>query len=352
MNTQFSARLSKIEDILSRTLPDSLSYEWLKFSFGEEYPAIKAEHAKPLSDVCNRLIHAGGKRWRPLLLVLCAEMQKIADKKDASDIADAYKIVPLLEFVHTASLIHDDIEDGAQERRGLSCAHIAFGLDTAINAGSWLYFEAAAVIENIKDDNLKLRLYRLFAEELRRLHLGQAMDIAWHRDTKKIPTTDEYLAMVKNKTGTLSSFAAKAGVLIGGGNAEAVAKAGKIAADIGAGFQVLDDVINLMSGNVGKKRGDDITEGKKSLPALIYLQLSNEDGKEKLFQYFEEAKRDGIDSPAVEKAILLMEKSGAISAAFSDAKALIKNATAELHALYPDNSAADLIEELFVSMMK
>lgn len=120
-------------------------------------------------------------------LVLCAEMQKIADKKDASDIADAYKIVPLLEFVHTASLIHDDIEDGAQERRGLSCAHIAFGLDTAINAGSWLYFEAAAVIENIKDDNLKLRLYRLFAEELRCLHLGQAMDIAWHRDTKKNP---------------------------------------------------------------------------------------------------------------------------------------------------------------------
>ncbi len=356
MNTEFARRLSKIDNFLNLALPEDLSSSWLKDSFADEYKAVNASHAKPLAEPCKRLVNAGGKRWRPLLLILTAQMRleafspNLTEEELEEKLDNAYTLTPLLEFVHTASLIHDDIEDGADTRRGLVAAHLVYGLDTAINAGSWLYFEAATVINKIKDDSLKLKLYQLYTQELRRLHLGQAMDISWHRENK-IPSTDEYFAMVKNKTGTLSSLACQIGILASEGNEEEAKKVGKIAADIGAGFQVMDDVINLTTGNAGKKRGDDIVEGKKSLPALFYLESATDTGKEELFTCFDKAKKEGIDSPSVEKAISLMAKSGAIEKADEKAKSLIKVACSSLHSLYPDNKAASLIEELFISMI-
>ena len=357
MNTEYANTLANIETMLESALPKSENRgeDWLKESFNKEYPAVKIAHTAPLADPCKRLVDAGGKRWRPLLLVLCAKMELLTREQNPAEIeqklATAYTLTPLLEFVHTASLIHDDIEDGADTRRGLPAAHLVYGLDSAINAGSWLYFEAAVCINRIADDRLKLVLYQLYTQELRRLHLGQAMDIAWHRDSSAIPTTDEYLAMVKNKTGTLSSLAAQIGVLAGGGSTENAQKMGSIAADIGAGFQVEDDVINLTTGNVGKKRGDDIVEGKKSLPALLYLENASSAEKQQLFRLFDTAKKDGIDSPAVEEAISVLSKAGVIEKASQFAHDLIQSACKNLHSLYAENAAAQLIEELFTSML-
>ena len=357
MNTDFKSRLSKIESFLSNALPSNLSSQWLQSSFADEYPAITSFHAQSLAEPCKRLVDAGGKRWRPLLLVLSALMQIKADYPNISDdeaeekLNTAYSLTPLLEFVHTASLIHDDIEDGADTRRGLQATHLVYGLDTAINAGSWLYFEAAVCINALNNTDLKLKIYELYTQELRRLHLGQAMDISWHRESEKIPSKDEYFAMVKNKTGTLSSLASQLGILAGGGKSENAKKLGAIAADIGAGFQVMDDVINLTTGNAGKKRGDDIVEGKKSLPALLYLENSDAEGKKELFDCFYKAKEEGINSAAVEKAISLMQSNNSIEKAKKEAQNLIYTACTSLHQLYKDNKGADLIEELFISMI-
>ena len=94
----------------------------------------------------------------------------------------SYDLVPLVEFVHTASLIHDDIEDGSEIRRGEPAAYIAYGTDFAINSGSWLYFAAAECIQNSElSSEEKNILYGIFFTELRRLHAGQAMDIYWHK---------------------------------------------------------------------------------------------------------------------------------------------------------------------------
>ena len=140
-----------------------------------------------------------------------------------------------------------------------------------MNAASWLYFEAPVCINKLQvSDTLKLELYKTYTNELRRLHLGQAMDIFWHRNPEVFPAENEYLAMVKCKTGTLASLAAKMGCIAGGLSKAEAERFGGIAADIGIGFQIIDDVINLTTGNPGKKRGDDIVEGKKSLPVLIH----------------------------------------------------------------------------------
>ncbi|MDY5683853.1 MAG: polyprenyl synthetase family protein [Treponema sp.] len=360
MDSDFSDRLKKIEDILSQALPQQYSAEWREASFAEIGECVSDIHLKSLVTPCRNLLLLGGKRWRPLLLVLCAEMTAdFLNKKTGADkanlVENAYRVTPLVEFVHTASLIHDDIEDSADMRRGKPAAHITFGLDTAINAGSWLYFEAPVCIEALDVSmEIKNKLYRLYAQELRRLHLGQAMDILWHRTPSLIPTEQEYREMVRCKTGTLASLAAQAGIIAAGGNEETASKAGKIAAQIGVGFQILDDVQNLTTGNPGKIRGDDIVENKKSLPVLMHLKKFPEDRK-KIAELMTLAAKDGITSPAVEECIAILEKGGQIRAAFEEGVKLVKQKSAELACLYlQDSENADensAISRLFSRMV-
>jgi octaprenyl-diphosphate synthase len=348
MNTALTRRLSRIEGILLNALPPAGTGSWQNESFESLDPAITNDHFKYLLTPCRELLLLGGKRWRPLLLVLCAEMVTEAHGEDVSgSVENAYRLTPLVEFAHTASLIHDDIEDASEVRRGKPAAHITWGIDVALNAASWLYFEAAVCIQQADGSvELKNALYNLYLKELRRLHLGQAMDISWHRDHTLIPSIDAYLAMVKNKTGTLARLAVETGILAGGGTGTEIDQAGKIAEDIGVGFQILDDVTNLTTGNPGKKRGDDIVEGKKSLPVLLHLQNHPEDkkGLESLFSY---ARRDGIESRAVEQTITILTGSGAIGEALQRGTALIETKSRELAAMYKTEQSGQLIVSLF-----
>lgn len=339
----------KIERILQRELPDVPSGEWLEENFGA-LDCVEQTHVCALLEPTCALVRQGGKRWRPLLLVLCAKMATL----DERNIENAFRLTPLLEFVHTASLIHDDIEDSSPERRGKPCAYISYGIDVAINAASWLYFKAASCINSIEaDDAHKKRFYDLYAEELRRLHLGQAMDIAWHKKIDLFPSVREYSQMVRCKTGTLSCLASKIGFLAGGAQEHDVEQAGTIAAHIGEGFQILDDVQNLTSGNPGKKRGDDIVEGKKSLPVLLCVERFPE-RKNTFSSLFKRAKAEGIESPAVEEAIHILEDSGMIEKARDYGSKIIHEKTLALTSILSDNKngARELIAPLFESILR
>ena len=359
MNKEFSARLDKIEASLNKAISLTITESWQQASFGTLPSAVKPEHLLNLVEPNKQLIDLGGKRWRPLLLILCYELASA--KKDHANFSpvteeQAYRLTPLAEFVHTASLIHDDIEDSSQVRRGKPAAYLTFGLDTALNAGSWLYFEAPVCLKTLGlNQTQQLSFYQLYTNELRRLHLGQAMDIYWHRNKSVFPTQDEYKAMVKCKTGTLASLAAQTGFTAGGADEDTAKKAGEIAANIGIGFQIIDDGQNLTLGNPGKKRGDDIVEGKKSLPVLIHIASHPED-KEKIAELFEKAGKEGIESSAVEECIELLEKSGSIKKAAVEGIELI-NANCKLFTEFADNKskqavqAAKLINELFAKMI-
>ena len=331
-----------------RSLHSSASQsEWTQASFRALPAGAKSEYIEKLIEPNRALISLGGKRWRPLLLILCYKMASEITRKNGGTPAlteeQTYSITPLVEFVHTASLIHDDIEDSADLRRGKPAAHITYGLDTALNAASWLYFEAPVCINRLDaPETLRLRLYETYTNELRRLHLGQAMDIYWHRSPDFFPAEEEYLAMVKCKTGTLAALSAKLGCIAGGLSVEEAEKFGGIAADIGMGFQIIDDVINLTTGNPGKKRGDDIVEGKKSLPVLIHAELQPSD-KEQIARFMKEAAAQGIDSPAVEGCIALLQKSGCIEKAAERGRALIEESCAAFN--------SEPIRTLFTSMI-
>ncbi len=344
MNIEYTRRLEKIEAVLNSRLPHPVDPAWISESFASVPDSVRPAHVSPLLEPCLDLMSRGGKRWRPLLMVLACELAGGGDR--------AYSLTPLVEFPHTASLIHDDIEDGADERRGKPAIHLLWGEDTAINAASWLYFQSMAIIDSYpSSDSLKLVLYRTVSRELRRLHLGQAMDIHWHRAPALVPARAEYEAMVAMKTGTLSRLAGEVGMLAGGAEGEAVSDFGDIAARIGVGFQIVDDVRNLTTGNPGKKRGDDIVEGKKSLPVILHLERKPGD-LTKLSSIFEAAKKGGIADPAVEEGIALLESSGAIEAASAHGIGLIEKSTSYFSEAWPDSPAAALIADLFASMLR
>ena len=331
MNDEFKQRLEKIEGALRTAfLPDTsdISSDDL-----EQNPIAL------LSAPCASLVSGGGKRWRPLLAVLAYQLAG-----GSGD--DIYTLAPLIEGIHTASLIHDDIEDNSELRRGKPAAHVAYGLDSALNSGSWLYFRALQSIEGYHAPaDIKLDLYTAALTHIRALHEGQALDIHWHRTAGFFPSRQDYERMIHLKTGALAALAAYTGMRAAGKEHEESNVFAALFAEAGVGFQILDDAKNISTGNAGKKRGDDIVEGKKSMPAILHIEKHPEDAAS-LTAYFEQARREGTDSPAIEKAIALLSSSGSIADAEAQGKKTIDLALEQLAARY-GNAAKEKFKRLF-----
>ena len=331
MNDEFKQRLEKIEGALRTAfLPD------VPESAAEQNPIAL------VSAPCASLVTGGGKRWRPLLAVLAYQLAGGSGEK-------IYKLTPLIEGIHTASLIHDDIEDNSELRRGKPAAHVTYGLDSALNSGSWLYFRALQSLEEYQDSaSVKLDLYTAALTHIRALHEGQALDIHWHRTAGFFPSRQNYERMIRLKTGALAALAAYTGMRAAEKSHEESKAFASLFEGIGVGFQILDDVKNISAGNAGKKRGDDIVEGKKSLPAILHIEKCPADAAS-LTAYFEQARREGIDSSAVEKAIALLSSSGSIAEAEKRGRGAVDSVLEQLNARY-GNAAREIFERLFCYM--
>jgi octaprenyl-diphosphate synthase len=315
MDSEYNIQIKKIEAELEKWLPGyndtgmaafqatSAGSTWAQDEFPEVAKKINNESLRVLITPAKDMLSRGGKRWRPLLMTLVCECLGGDDA--------ALPLAPLIEFSHNASLIHDDIEDDSEERRGRPSIHKIYGVDTAINSGSFLYFLALSCIETYKGEN-KAYVYKLWAEYIRGLHLGQAIDISWHRKISFIPTMDEYFVMCGLKTGSLARLAAEIGAYTANARAETALKFGDAAEKLGIGFQILDDVKNLTTGVPGKIRGDDVVEGKKSLPVLLYLTRYPEK-REMVYYCFHAAKINGPAVPEVEELINTLNATGVLS---------------------------------------
>jgi octaprenyl-diphosphate synthase len=327
MDQQYTLRLEKIEEILDRWLPENPGSAWVAEVFPGLEQRLDEEFLRILAAPGRDILSRGGKRWRPLLMTLVCEALGGGDA--------ALPLAPLVEFCHNASLIHDDIEDASDERRGKPSVHLLHGVDTAINSGSFLYFLPLACIDSwAQAAHYGRDAYSLWAAYLRKLHLGQAIDIHWHRNFYTVPSVDEYLAMCALKTGCLARFAAELGILAAKTTGcdtrqtEPLCEAAHLtdaAEKLGIGFQILDDVKDLTTGIPGKQRGDDIVEGKKSLPVLLYLTRYPEK-IEMVCRCFIVARTDGVTAPETEELIQELADCGVIKEAEEKGKALIAGA--------------------------
>ncbi|MDR0569189.1 MAG: polyprenyl synthetase family protein [Spirochaetaceae bacterium] len=328
MDQAYILRLEKIEEILRfwlRKEPDPRERLWMDPVFSELSARVPPELLKSLTLPGWDLLNRGGKRWRPLLMTLICEALGGGD--------NALPLTPLVEFPHNASLIHDDIEDNSDTRRGEPAVHIRYGEDAAVNAGTFLYFLPLACLDRWSAPvGLKYAVLEQWSLHLRRLHLGQAMDIQWHKNPAVLPAITEYNLMCRLKTGSLARLAAVLGGLASNlqenlteKKPEIIKEFAETAETIGIGFQILDDVKNLVAGNPGKKRGDDIAEGKKSLPILLYLHR-RPDRREFAERCFSAAKIRGTTAPEVEDLIGALTADGVIAEAEAEGRAYIDSA--------------------------
>jgi octaprenyl-diphosphate synthase len=366
MDGEISQRLEKIEAVLDAWLPQTPGPDWAARVFPGLEGRVAAELLESLILPCRDLLSRGGKRWRPLLMILVCEA---LGGEDA-----ALPLTPLAEFCHNASLIHDDIEDNSGRRRGKPAVHLIYGTDAAINSGAFFYFLPLACVDAWEAPaERKEQIRTVWGEYLRRLHLGQAMDIHWHRNFNSLPDIGEYYTMCGLKTGCMARLAAVLGVLaalpeppfarpfIG----RMVEQLGLAAERLGVGFQILDDVKNLSTGLPGKEWGDDVVEGKKSLPVLFYLHGVNgaeapggaldapEAARRQALvnRCFSRARTGGAEVPEVKEFIKALESSGALEQARKRGLALIREGAEALTAPFPLTEAGRRLLGKFIDLI-
>eukprot|EP01097_Dermamoeba_algensis_P005332 TRINITY_DN3388_c0_g1_i1.p1 TRINITY_DN3388_c0_g1~~TRINITY_DN3388_c0_g1_i1.p1 ORF type:complete len:371 (-),score=97.36 TRINITY_DN3388_c0_g1_i1:156-1268(-) len=323
-----------IDKNIEKWFPRKLDEKGLRFFCGSsasfQFDAEAATQA--ISVPCWDILDRGGKRWRPVLMILVGEAfgSISGDQKDT-----ILNLATLCELIHNGSLMVDDIEDNSELRRGKPCAHHIYGTDIAINAGNALYFLPMVVIRELKGklpDKLVLDLYDIIVQECINLHFGQGMDIYWHQGkSSKSPSVVEYLQMCAFKTGTLARMACKLGALVTGAEKSVVDAFGKFGEVVGVGFQIQDDVLNLVGERFSTSvTGEDITEGKRSLMVIHCLHNAPEEDAKRLLSILNLHTKE---RQLIDEAISILQKNGSITYAKDMGKKMIVEAWASVEPL-------------------
>ncbi len=270
-------------------------------------------------------LQRGGKRLRPLLCSLCAEVA--GESKDRAMHAGL-----AIEFFHNFTLIHDDIEDNSLLRRGQPCLHIQHGIPLAINMGDLLFCLATqAIVDAPYHDEEKIILLKLLNKHFLQVFEGQSMELEWHHTKQWNLKEEDYFAMVERKTGALIAIACKIGAYLGGATTEQQELLYKWGRALGVAFQIQDDVLNLIGSEEKYKKeiGGDITEGKRTLMVLHALnnkEVSQSD-KDHLRQILDS---NSNDPKEIHWCISLLSKTGAIAYAQKKSAELILTTTEPL----------------------
>ena len=216
-----------------------------------------------INSISDYIVAAGGKRLRPAVLILSARAL-------GYDGVHHHMLGAVVELIHTATLLHDDVVDESELRRGRSTANTMFGNAASVLVGDFLYSRAFQMMVEVGD----ARVLRILADATNRIAEGEVLQLLNVHD----PSVDEarYLRVIESKTATLFEAAARIGAVIAGATAAVEEDCARIGAKLGTAFQIIDDVLDY-SGHledIGKRLGDDLREGKATLPLIHALRAS------------------------------------------------------------------------------
>ena len=283
----------------------------------------------------------GGKRHRPLICFA-------ACRAVGGDMTRATSAAAAIEHFHTAALIHDDIADEAELRRGEPCLHLTEGLGLAINMGDLALSLVNGTVVNdpALDDATKVRVVTELISMTRRTVEGQALDIGWARDGRYDLTPEDYLVMATHKTAHYSGAVPLAiGAIIGGGTEAEIEALRNYGLDTGLAFQIQDDLLNIIGSEESTKKDfrNDITEGKRTLMVVHALQNSDEANRARLVEILSSRAKD---SEVLAEAVGIMEESGSIEYARNYAENLTSIAKNRLIDMVPPSPSRDLLESM------
>ena len=210
--------------------------------------------------LAEHLVSAGGKRLRPLLTVAAARATGAA-----GDIAAPRKLAAAVEFIHTATLLHDDIVDASELRRGKVAAHLIWGAPTSVLVGDFLFARAFELM--VETDSM--RALGILAEASRVISEGEVLQLTRAHDLNL--DQDVYLQIIAAKTAELFAAAAEAGAVGAGADPTAIKALRDYGMALGIAFQLADDALDYgaTTDALGKNAGDDFNEGKATLPLLL-----------------------------------------------------------------------------------
>ncbi len=221
-------------------------------------------HIPLISQVAEYLIAAGGKRIRPLLTIAAASLCGNTD--------GAPRVAAAVEFIHTATLLHDDVVDESAHRRGKPAANKVFGNKSTVLVGDFLFGRAFELMVETND----IRILDILARASRIISEGEVLQMALTGDLDI--TIDQYRDVIDAKTAALFAAACAAGAIAGGGDQNAADAMRDYGHHLGMAFQMIDDIMDYetASAAMGKDAGDDFREGKLTLPVILALAAADD----------------------------------------------------------------------------
>jgi octaprenyl-diphosphate synthase len=288
-----------------------------------------------INQVSNYIIAGGGKRLRPLLLVLCARACGYEGERHIP-------LAAIVEFIHTATLLHDDVVDESDVRRGRRSAHAVFGNPAAVLVGDFLYSRSFQMMVTIDS----MRVMDILAATTNTIAEGEVLQLLNLGD----PEVSEaaYLSVIDNKTAKLFEAACRLAAVVAGEEPRVEEALAGYGTRLGRAFQLADDLLDYDgdSGELGKNVGDDLAEGKPTLPLILARERCSEDER----RLIDTAVR-GDDGRAreqmLEEVLAIIRRTGALASTRERAREEARSALEALCVLPPSRwrSALEALAE-------
>ena len=242
-----------------------------------------ASEVSLINSISGYIITAGGKRLRPALLLLMAQAH-------GHDGPHRHALAAVVELIHTATLLHDDVVDESELRRGRQTSNAAYGNAASVLSGDFLYSRSFQMMVAAGE----LRILRILADATNVIAEGEVLQLMNMHDPDI--TADQYMRVIHDKTAALFEAAARIGAVLAGCDAAAEEGAAGYGRSIGLAFQLIDDALDY-NGNaeeMGKNVGDDLREGKPTLPLIVAMQRAQGEQRELIQRAIREGDTDSL----------------------------------------------------------
>ena len=288
-------------------------------------------HVEMVPELARYLIEAGGKRLRPMLTVAAALLFGQATGAQTNYAA-------AVEFMHNATLLHDDVVDESDMRRGRPAARIIWGNQASVLVGDYLLGQAFLMMV----ETGRLDALGVLAKAATIIAEGEVFQLSKAGDVTATP--DDYNQVIRAKTATLFQAAAEVGAMAGGADESGRAALRDYGMELGLAFQLVDDVLDYRgeSGAMGKNTGDDLREGKMTLPVILALADGNPQEREIITASL--GKPDASDS-ALAQVVAIMNRYNALGRTVDAAHAHVRAARAALAPL-PHSEMRDILSDI------
>lgn len=257
-----------------------------------------------VESIGHYIIDAGGKRMRPVLVLLSA-------RSCGYEGSQHIDLAAVIEFIHTATLLHDDVVDMSSMRRGRPTANEQWSNPSSVLVGDFIYSRAFQVLVSIGS----MDIMRIIADTTNRIAEGEVLQLI--NKNNSAATQESYMAVIRHKTAILFQAAASCGAILAGAPAEQQKALGDIGMHIGLAFQLIDDVLDYEgdASAMGKNIGDDLAEGKPTLPLIHAMRNGSSEDASLIKRCIEGAAKDGkntLDPQLLKDVIAIIQGSGSL----------------------------------------